>query len=112
MPVLSAGWVGVGGEEPERKSFGRVVGDLEPFDPAHVAGGAGRDRHVLRGELLGVGAEVHAVPLGVKKDAVLGLGINLNLGMVRSHMALAAGLGKPGQFYRGTVARMTLGAAA
>ena len=81
------------GEEPVGEPLGDVVGDLLPFEPAHVAGRAGGHGHVVGGELLRPGGEVHVGLLGVEQDAVLRLVVDLELGVVGPHVALAAGLG-------------------
>ena len=50
--------------------------------------------------------------LGVEDDAVLGLVVDLDLGMVRAHVALAAGFRHAGQFDRGRMPRVARGAGA
>ena len=79
---------------------------LAPFQPAHVAGGTGGTGMSAVGELVGLRVQVHAAPLGVEEHAVLGLVVDLELGVVGPHVALAAGLGQPRQRHRGDVAGM------
>jgi hypothetical protein len=71
-----------------------VVGHLEAVDAAHVAGRAGRNKHVPRGKSARIRIEVEHISLRREHNAVLGLVVDLHLRVVRPHMALTAGAGK------------------
>jgi len=73
-----------------RQALRRIVRYLIPVDPAHVARRAGRHPHVMRRELLRRLRQIQQRRLRVEQDAVLRLFVDLDLRMVRTHVALPA----------------------
>ena len=68
------------------------MSDLQALEPTHVAGGAGGDRHVPGREQLRIRLQVELGSAGLEQGAVLGLVVDLDLGVVRPHVTLSAGL--------------------
>jgi hypothetical protein len=64
---------------------------------AHVAGGAGGGGGVVLAHDPGLRIQVHLGDIRAELDAVLGLGVDLGLRMVRTEMTLAAVFGLAGQ---------------
>src|SRR5262245_41680814 len=100
------------GREQVREPLARVVRDLLAVQSAHVAGGAGGDEHVPRGELLRVGAEFQVAPLRREHDAVFRLVVDFELRVVGAHVALAARRRQAGDLDRRRVPRVACGAVA
>ena len=94
------------------EAVGRIVRHLEAVDAAHVACGAGGHKHVARGQGTRIGVEIQQITLRGKHDAMLRLVVDLHLRVVRSHVALAARGGQPGERNRAGVARMAFRAGA
>ena len=94
------------GEQIIREPLGWVVGDAAAVESAHVAGRAGGDEHVLRGQAVGWRFQIHQILLRRKHDAVLGLGVDFDLRMIRPEVALTAGAGQARDFHGGCVPRM------
>ena len=100
------------GEEVIREPVGGVMGDSTTVDPAHVAGGAGGDKHVVGGQLVWRRRQVEKIALRSEHQAMFRLSIDLHLEMVRAQVALAAGAGQPGELNRRRVPRVTSSAIA
>ena len=77
-----------------------------------MAGGAGGDEHVLRGQTVRGRFQVQQILLRGEHDAVLRFGVDLDLRMVGTEVTLAAGAGQSGDFDRGSVACVAIGAVA
>ena len=92
--------------------IGWIVGNLEAVDAAHVAGGAGGHKHVARGERARIGVEIEQIALRREHDAMLRLVVDLDLRVVGTHVALAAGGGQASQRDRTGVAGVAFGAGA
>src|ERR1019366_9797922 len=74
-----------------------VVGDLLVTGGANVAGGASGSGGVVLANYPGLRIQVHFGDIRAELDAVLGLGVDLGLGMIRPQMTLAAVFGLAGQ---------------
>ena len=94
------------------QALGRIVGDAHAVEAAHVAGGAGGDEHVARGEGVGRRVKIQQAFLGLEHDAVLGLLIDFDLRVVGTHVALGAGARQPSDAHGTGVARVAGGAGA
>ena len=96
----------------DNRSDGSCVTPLA-VDPAHVAGGAGGNEHVLASSSVSGGAfRFSQVLLGGEHDTVLGLGVNFHLRMIGTEVALPAGAGQARDRHRRGVPRVAVGAVA
>jgi len=82
---------GVG--QVERETLRRIVRHLVSIDAAHVTGGAGGNPHVMGGELLRRFSQIQKHRLGIEQNSVLGFLIDFDLGVIGTHVTLAAGTG-------------------
>ena len=94
--------------------FGDIVADRHRgAGGRHVAGSAGGSAKIAAGRPAPVGrVPLPPAAFGVIEGAVLGLGVDLDLGMIRAQMALVAGLGLARLDDRKAVARVAAAATA
>src|SRR5215469_3842777 len=88
----------------------RVVSHFLAVNAGHVARGAGRNKHIASGQGARIGRQIEAFLLSGKQDSVPGLLVDFDLGMVGTHVTLAASARETRHGYRARVARVTRGA--
>src|SRR5215469_3520826 len=74
----------------KREPVGRIVGQANAIEAAHVTSGAGGHKHIAGGESLRRGVQIEQVLLSLEHHPVFGFLVNFDLRVIRPHVALSA----------------------
>lgn len=90
-----------------RQAFGWIVRHTRTVDPAHVASGTSGDEHITGSQSFRRGIQVEQPLLCLEHDPVLGLFVDFDLRVIRSHVALGTGAGQARNSDRTRMTRVT-----